>query len=342
MNLTLFESYYQPSAADRWSGRTDGASSEHLRWHQAVAYLDLRHLTPYQGKKTPIAILSFASDEGVRRNKGRVGAVDGPLVIIQALGSFSYLKNAPYQLFDAGTVSCFNGELEEAQQTLADCIELLLKKGYFPFLLGGGHEIGFGHYCGISQYLKAHLPQHQLNGIGMVNFDAHFDLRKPENDISNSGTPFWQAFEKAKSEPFSLFYQVFGIQPFSNTQVLFDYAHQNGVTYTTAEKFHAENRVAIEDQLEQFLEKVDYFMLTIDLDVFAASAAPGVSAPAFRGISPDYFFLHIYQKLLQSPKLLSVDVAEMNPNYDIDHRTARLAASFVYEAAQHKIPTQKV
>jgi len=165
-----------------------------------------------------------------------------------------------------------------------------------------------------------------------VNFDAHFDLRKPEQDIPTSGTPFYQAFKQVESKAYSLVYQVLGLQPCNNTQALFDTAKELGVQYVLQKDFHASNQAAVEGRIDRFLDEVDYFMLTIDLDVFNAAVAPGVSASAYRGIAADHFFWHIYSKLLRSPKLISMDIAEMNPVFDQDNRTAKLAAALVYEA----------
>ncbi len=44
----------------------------------------------------------------------------------------------------------------------------------YPIVLGGGHEIAFGHYCGIKDY-NASIDR--KDKLGIINFDAHFDLR---------------------------------------------------------------------------------------------------------------------------------------------------------------------
>ncbi len=61
------------------------------------------------------------------------------------------------------------------------------------------------------------------------------------------------------------------------------------------------------------------------------SIAPGVSAAASNGIFADTTFLHFYRHILKSEKLVALDVAEVNPDFDIAERTARLAASLVNE-----------
>jgi len=76
---------------------------------------------------------------------------------------------------------------------------------------------------------------------------------------------------------------------------------------------------------------VDIVYLTVCLDVFAAAFAPAVSALAYNGILPDKIFQDFFKFILRSPKVKSMDIAELNPSLDIDNRTARLAASLIFD-----------
>lgn len=60
-----------------WQGRTDPEPNS-KRWHQRIQ--------PLTEKATPgCALLGFASDAGVARNQGRIGAAKGPVAIRRAL-----------------------------------------------------------------------------------------------------------------------------------------------------------------------------------------------------------------------------------------------------------------
>jgi formiminoglutamase len=61
------------------------------------------------------------------------------------------------------------------------------------------------------------------------------------------------------------------------------------------------------------------------MDGFSSAFAPGVSAPSPMGISPDIAF-RIFELIASSKKLISMDVVELNPTFDQDNATARLAA----------------
>ena len=81
-------------------------------------------------------------------------------------------------------------------------------------------------------------------------------------------------------------------------------------------------------QLTTFIDGYDYIYLTIDMDVFSSAYAPGVSAPSPVGITPSFFW-EILQFILTTKKVISCDVAELNPKYDEDHATANLVARII-------------
>jgi formiminoglutamase len=83
------------------------------------------------------------------------------------------------------------------------------------------------------------------------------------------------------------------------------------------------------ESFDSFTYKVALLYITIDLDGFADCFAPGVSAPSPLGFDVD-FSLACVKYLLSSDKVISVDLAELNPAFDIDSRTSKLAASLAY------------
>ena len=62
--------------------------------------------------------------------------------------------------------------------------------GQFPVVLGGGHEVAFGTYLGLARISRS---AHPGDRIGILNLDAHFDLRP--GPVPSSGTPFRQIAE---------------------------------------------------------------------------------------------------------------------------------------------------
>ncbi|WP_129358364.1 formimidoylglutamase [Rothia uropygioeca] len=306
-----------------WTGRTDGAGREHLRWHQVVRPYESENSDHREGG---VVFLGFSSDEGVERNKGRRGAAEGPAALRGALGGLALSdRDAGIRAWDAGTVAVTDERMEEGQARLGAAVSALLDAGHLPVVLGGGHEIAFGTYLGIAQ-----SAVRQDKKLGVLNLDAHFDLRP--DPVPSSGTPFRQMLEAEEAAETEMQYTVIGISQPSNTQVLFDTAQKYGVTYMLDEDCSAADREKVRAFVTDFLDEVDLVYLTIDLDGLPASTAPGVSAPAAYGVPLDIVQL-VCDLVATSGKLAVCDVAELNPQYDVDSRTARTAARLVHRIA---------
>lgn len=329
----LAGSLYKPADMAVWQGRIDTEENiPALRWHQKIQRWD--------GKASLnrcATLLGFACDEGVRRNKGRVGARDGPHAIRQALANMAYFDTAT--AFDAGDVVCDDHRMEQAQALLAQHISHILTHDGFPLVLGGGHEMAWGSFQGIVQHLTIIDAGKTL---GIINFDAHFDLRNPK-PLPSSGTPFRQMASWCQDNGMPFQYEVFGINPTTNTAALFHVARQHDVVWHTDVDCSPSNLHYLKASLDDFFQQVDYVYLTICLDVFPASIASGVSAPCAVGIDPSLVIrlIKAVRQLCAEHKvaLTVADIAEMNPKYDQEGLTARLAARLVHEIVAEDIPS---
>ena len=62
------------------------------------------------------AIIGFECEEGVRRNKGRLGAAKAPNALRSGLANLPWRFPETARLFDVGNIACAGEELETAQQ----------------------------------------------------------------------------------------------------------------------------------------------------------------------------------------------------------------------------------
>lgn len=303
-----------------WQGRVDAADGEAgLRWHQLAA--------PWStGAAGGVALLGFASDEGVRRNQGRTGAALGPQALRRLLANLPV--HARFALYDAGDVACEAGSLEAAQDEYAARAASLLDQDQLVVGLGGGHEIAWASYLAL---VRSRATKAASAKLGILNFDAHFDLRKDAR--STSGTPFLQALDHAAANGLAVEYRCLGISESSNTRALFDRARERGVVFRRDDELTLLALDARKAELVDWLRTIDHLYLTVCLDVLPASVAPGVSAPAARGVA-----LEVLEPLIAlaagSGKLRLADLAELCPPQDIDQRTARVAARIAWRIVQ--------
>jgi formiminoglutamase len=221
------------------------------------------------------------------------------------------------QLADGGDVSCAGDELEAAQQALAAVVAQHLDAGRFPLVLGGGHEMAWGSFRGLATHLAMSEGSPR---VGIVNFDAHFDLRRDAR--ATSGTPFLQIAQDCAARGWDFLYACLGVSRYANTEALFARARELGVLFQLDESLDAAHFMP---SLQAFLVEIDAVYLTVCLDVLPAAVAPGVSAPAARGVGLDVLE-PLVDAVCASGKVRLADIAEMNPRFDVDGRTAAVAA----------------
>ncbi|MBN6205201.1 formimidoylglutamase [Ralstonia pickettii] len=303
-----------------WSGRVDSYIDEDsFRLHQTIDFLaDIDTLK----KESAFYIVGFESDEGVRRNKGRVGAAKAPNQIRSSLSNLPSSILRGQALIDIGNISCEDEKLEEAQEELGERVSKILSSKGTPIILGGGHETLYGHYLGARNYLGKNAK------LGIINIDAHFDMR--DEEIPSSGTMFKQILESDKNAG----YLCLGIQPFGNTKSLFQDAERLGCTYLLEDAVTENKNNEVYRAIDNFSKKYDAVILTLCTDSIAASEAPGVSAPGPFGLSSKTV-RKLLRYIVMKKNTLSFDISEVNPLVDENEKTIRLASYLIGEVLHH-------
>ena len=313
--------YIHPSK-EYWQGRVDSEKDPlSFRYHQKVSLAELPNLNIDQNKtKKNFGLIGFQCDEGVRRNKGRVGAAEAPDKIKSTLAKLPWHLPEGTDLYDIGNIKCEEGKMEEAQQELGEALQKVMNTNTTPVILGGGHETFYGHYLGVRKSIG---PDAKL---GIINIDAHFDMR-PYDEQPSSGTMFKQILDE---DP-NCGYFVAGIQPAGNTLSLFETAKKHRVHYLLEEDLTLADIERAKGQLCAFSARHDYIMLTLCMDSVSSAYAPGVSAPSPFGLDPK-LVRALIRYIVSSKKLTSFDISEVNPALDDDNRTVVLASHLIHEA----------
>lgn len=266
-----------------------------------------------------VALVGVPQDIGVERNGGRTGAAAAP----DAIRAMLY-RLTPYDLvarrslphgflFDMGNIRC-DGELEEIHERLTEVVHAICAAGVIPLVLGGGHDITYASASGVA---LAHGP------LGLLNFDAHLDVRLP-NPLRNSGTSFRMLIEEGKILPES--FVEFGIQSFANAASHIDWLLEKGGRIIPLDEVRArgfEESLAAASLVAG--TGVDRVYGTLDIDGVRAADAPGVSATLPDGFS-SHELLATARLLGSSPTTAALDIVEVNPRFDRDNLTAKLAA----------------
>lgn len=271
-------------------------------------------------KQTRIVVIGFPSDEGVKRNNGRPGAAMGPNAIRRELFrltpspfAINSFKNILMNTVDIGNLKVI-ADVEQDQENLGTLISRFLNEGIIPIILGGGHETAFGHFC---SYVKSEKRCY------ILNWDAHADVRELDNSQAHSGSPFRQAIEHESN--YCLSYTVAGLLPQSVSQAHLEYIKNNNGYYVMKEDIDRDEI----DRIYSAYDDDSPMMVTFDMDAVDQAYAPGVSAPATNGLTPN-LWLYAARMAGKNRNVTSFDIVELNPQYDRDNQTARLAALTIW------------
>ncbi|HLB42477.1 MAG TPA: formimidoylglutamase [Gammaproteobacteria bacterium] len=320
-----WESRYLPPNQMLWLGREAPANA---CFYQHIKLVNLLKQKIEKSSENTFALIGFKCDEGIQRDLGRTGSIEGPIAIRQRLANLP-IQKSNIACYDVGDIVCNDHDLEATQQALSEIAAVLLKANIVTIAIGGGHELAWGHYQGIT---KQYPPDKRL---GIINFDAHFDLHSLHpHHRAGATTAFYQIAEAHQAEKRHFDYNCVGIQHAGNIRQLFDVAKHHHVKYILADDIHQGLREKSFDFIDRVIDENDIIYLSLSLDVFSAAFAPGVSSIQPLGLNP-WDVIPLIRQAASSGKVVSYDIVEHVPRYDIDHRTAKLAATLIYEIIHH-------
>lgn len=274
-------------------------------------------IKPSDSENSLLSLIEFPSDQGVFINGGRQGSAKAPELIKARLSNMTphpsnYNEHTNFlkRVSEHGRIDC-TGDVAADQERLSKKVAEQLQKNSLPLIVGGGHETSFGHFLG---YVETD------RNVSIINVDAHTDVRELKEGKPHSGSPFYQALnhpsERCKA------YHVFGLNPASVAAEHYGFVNRNGSAHFL-EDTSVEKVVSCLDSIDQGV------MVTMDMDAVIQSEAPGVSAPNAAGMKSE-LWLQLAFEFGRHAKVASFDLCEVNPLYDIDNRTVRLAAQTIW------------
>jgi formiminoglutamase len=271
----------------------------------------------YQKNEYPdcnVVIIGCPQDEGVRRNEGRLGASLAPIEVRKALYRYPISSSHTHlQLFDMGDVP-FDGNLEQTHKTQFEIIRKLIKDRKKVIVLGGGNDISYPDCKALAAEIRSVL---------VFNIDRHLDVRSAQS--LNSGTPYRQLLEENIIRP-ELFHEV-GINSFANSPIYIDFIKEIGAhIHYLGDLRNAGIKDTIEDIVNE--SKAEGIFWGFDLDVVRAVEAPGVSDPSPMGFTAREV-CEIADVAASDPRTQIIEITEVNPKYDIDGITSKLAANII-------------
>jgi formiminoglutamase len=261
-----------------------------------------------------VVLLGCPQDEGVRRNGGRPGAAEAPNAIRRCLYKLGVAGLEDLRLFDAGDTRILD-TLEATHDAHRQLVRQILADGKTLIVLGGGNDVSYPDCAGLAGALPDVLA---------FNVDAHYDVRA--DTPRNSGTPYRQLLEEGCVKP-GRFYEM-GSQPFANSPVYTRYLREKGAHVISLPDLRAQGLTTAFGRILAASDAGAIFW-GLDMDVVRAADAPGVSAPNPTGLAGDELCA-IATLAGNDPRTRLLELSEVNPAFDVDQRTCRLAAVVIW------------
>jgi len=272
-----------------------------------------------------VAILGAPFDGGTQY---RPGARFGPRAVREAstlfsfghAGAYDHEDDATYlgpevRIVDMGDADIVHTDTEASHANIEAGLRAALAAGALPVLIGGDHSVT----------IPAIRAFDGAGPIHVVQIDAHLDFVDERHGVRHGhGNPMRRAAEKAYVTGLT----QLGIRNVSSTaREGYEDARRMGSDILSVRQVRALGTEAVVKRVPAGAR----LYLTIDIDGFCPSIAPGTGTPSHGGFLY-YEVLELIQGLAHRHEIVGIDLVEVAPDYDPSGVTAILAAQLLLNA----------
>ena len=268
-----------------------------------------------------VCILGAPFDFGTQ---WRSGARFGPRGIREAstlfafghAGAYDHEDDVTYldgaRIVDLGDADIIHTDTSGSHAAIEHGVRKILAAGALPVVLGGDHSVNIPCINAFSDHGPIHI----------VQIDAHLDFVDERHGVRyGHGNPMRRAAEKDYVTGLS----QFGIRNVSSTaKEGYDDARARGSDILSVRQIRA---LGVEAVAARVPRDVDLY-LTIDIDGFDPSIAPGTGTPSHGGFLY-YEVLELIAILAKRQRIVGIDLVEVAPDYDPTGSTSILAAQLL-------------
>lgn len=277
------------------------------------------YVADWSAIRADAAILGAPFDFGTQF---RAGARFGPRAIREASTLFSFGHAGAYDheddvtylgpevsIVDIGDADIVHTDTEKSHANIETGVRAILDAGALPVTLGGDHSINIP--C---------IRAFQGRGpIHILQIDAHLDFVDVRHGVRHGhGNPMRRAAEQEHVTGIT----ALGIRNVSSTaKDGYEAARAMGDDILSVRQVRKLGREGVLARIP----KGARLYVTIDIDGFCPSIAPGTGTPSHGGFLY-YEVLEILQGVARAHEIVGIDLVEVAPDYDRDGTTAILAA----------------
>jgi formiminoglutamase len=223
---------------------------------------------------------------------------------------------------DLGDVAGHLTDVDAAHAHIEEAVKGALSLGqtFVPVIVGGDHSI-------TAPAVRGFCAANPGKKIGIINFDAHFDVRNLDGGPHN-GTPFRAIVEGGLGIAGRNVVEI-GIHGFMNSSRYYQWALEHGMTIVSARQVE---RRGMEECVGEALaiagDGTDLIYVSVDIDCLAYPWATGTSASSAEGLSAWQLLEGVFACGRQTT-VAALDVVEIDPTRDVKDVTARAGCSTI-------------
>lgn len=272
-----------------------------------------------------VCLVGLPLDFGTVLEGGRAGAAHAPDAIRRELRRYHKTYNLEHnigleslRIAEAGNLNLRQPDHAHHHAHIRTQLAALLRQYPRVVVLGGSHDGTYSTVRGLFDATGG-LP------VGGINFDAHADV-KHKPGLLSSGTPFGKLLREGflAGPRFS----EIGLHSNLNTREDIDFLHQQQAAIVPLAHVQKDGMALYARRALSRATQEGSAFVSFDIDGCAEAYAPAVSAPSADGFTPrqavEAAFLAGQNKAVRL-----FEVVELNPLYDRDNQTARLAATII-------------
>ena len=272
-----------------------------------------------------VCLVGLPLDFGTVLEGGRAGAVHAPDAIRRELRRYHKTYNLEHnirldalRIAEAGNLDLRHADHARNHVHIRERLAQLLCQYPRVVVLGGSHD---GTYSTVRGLFDATGSQ----PVGGINFDAHADV-KDKPGIISSGTPFGKLLREGFLT--GARFSEIGLHSNLNTREDIDFLHQQQATIVPLAHVQKDGLEQYASRALRRATKDGPAFVSFDIDGCAEAYAPAVSAPSADGFTPRQAVEAAFLAG-QTEAVRLFEVVELNPLYDRDNQTARLAATII-------------
>lgn len=222
-------------------------------------------------------------------------------------------------IVDFGDVDVVHTDIHETHNLVERVLTAVTESDVVPFSIGGDHSL---------TYPTAKAMMNAVDGpVGVINVDAHHDVRHSHGGELSAGTPFRRLLEDESGHLAGENFVELGLSGWHNSKYYLEFVRDVGAEVVTAREVHREGvDAAVERALEAATDGTRAVFLSIDIDVLDAGVANGTCAPSPGGLLP-YQLLELVYQLGRHDLVRGADLAEVAPPLDTTGATTLISGA---------------